>query len=67
MQKSQIKKAKDKEKSREVTDKRSKYFAEICKIINKNNGRATNFNKMEKDIININLNKIKIIEEYQKL
>ena len=62
MQKSQIKKAKDKEKSREVTIKRSKYFAEICKIINKNNGRATNFNKMEKDIININLNKIKIIE-----
>ena len=48
MQKSQIKKAKDKEKSREGTDKRSKYFAEICKIINKNNGRATNFNKMEK-------------------
>lgn len=67
MQKSQIKKAKDKEKSKEVTDKRIKYFAEICKIINKNNGRATNFNKMEKYIININLNKIKIIEEYQKL
>ena len=67
MQRSQIKKTKDKETSREGAEKRSKYFAEICKIINKNNGRATNFNKMEKNIININLNKIKIIEEYQKL
>ena len=67
MQKSQIKKIEDKEKPKEGIEKRSKYFAEICKIINKNNGRATNFNKMEKDIININLNKIKIIEEYQKL